>query len=154
MHMQMRALQRDIKLQQGNNAITTVNEVRDLGLIFDNDLKFTAHVNNIVAKAHSRACVIYKCFISKDIATLKRAFTTNVRPLLEYASCVWSPSYCSVVRQIESVQRQFSTRLPGYQQLNYKCRLAMGLVWTLWNFDVFTLIIMITTGHHATGLGS
>jgi len=111
-------------LQPGNNAISTVNEVRDLSVIIDNDLKFTAHVNNIVAKAHSRACFICKCYISKDVATLKRAFTTNVRPLLEYASCVWLPSYCSVVRQIESVQRQFTKHLTGCQQLNYKCRLT------------------------------
>jgi len=60
----------------------------------------------------------------RDVATLKRAFTTYVRPLLEYASCVWSPSYCTVVRQIESVQRQFTKRLSGCKQLNYKCRLA------------------------------
>jgi len=37
------------KLQLGNNAISTVNEVRDLAVIIDNDLKFTAHVNNFVA---------------------------------------------------------------------------------------------------------
>jgi len=55
----MRVLQREIKLQLGNNAISTVNEVRDLGVIIDIDLKFTAHVNNIVAKAHSRACLIH-----------------------------------------------------------------------------------------------
>jgi len=63
-------------------------------------------------------------FHIKNVATLKRAFTTYVRPLLEYASCVLSPSYCTVVRQIESVQRQFTKRLPGCHQLNYKCRLA------------------------------
>jgi len=63
--MQMRALQRDIKLQLGSNAISTVNEVRDLGVNIDNDLKFTAHVNNTVAKAHSRACLIHKFFIIK-----------------------------------------------------------------------------------------
>jgi len=66
--MHMRALQRDIKLQLGNNVISTVNEVRDLGVIIDNDLKLTVHVNNIVAKAHSRACLIHKCFIPKDVA--------------------------------------------------------------------------------------
>jgi len=57
---QIRALQREIKLQLGKNAISTVNEVRDLGVIIDNDLKLTAHVNDIVAKAHSRACLIHK----------------------------------------------------------------------------------------------
>jgi len=31
--MQMRALQRDIKLQLCNDAISTVNEVEDLGVI-------------------------------------------------------------------------------------------------------------------------
>jgi len=35
--------------------------------------------------------LIHKCFISKDITVMTRAFVTYVRPLLKYASCVWSP---------------------------------------------------------------
>ena len=55
--------------------------------------------------------------------TLMRAFKTYVRPILEYASCVWSPTYTAAIKLIESVQRKFTTRLPGYSHLDYASRL-------------------------------
>ena len=52
-----------------------------------------------------------------------RAFNTYVRPLLEYASPVWSPQYNYLVDKVESVQRRFTKRLPGYNTLDYPTRL-------------------------------
>ena len=43
--------------------------------------------------------------------------------ILEYASCVWSPSYTTAIKLIESVQRKFTKRLPGYSHLDYASRL-------------------------------
>ena len=51
---------------------------------------------------------------------LVRAFITHVRPLLEYASCVWSPYLLKHIQQIESVQRRFTKRLPGLFNVSYK----------------------------------
>src|SRR5664279_3496513 len=50
-------------------------------------------------------------------------FVVYVRPILEYASCVWSPHHVGRIKQIESVQRRFTKRLPGYAILDYKSRL-------------------------------
>ena len=49
-----------------------------------------------------------------------RAFKVYVRPIIEYASCEWSPYRVNQVKQIESVQRKFTKRLPGYALLSYK----------------------------------
>ena len=65
-----------------------VNTVRDLGILTDSQIKLDLHINSMVAKAHARACLIFRCFVSKDRASLTKAFITYVRPLLEYASCV------------------------------------------------------------------
>jgi len=54
---------------------------------------------------------------------LRRAFVVYVRPLLEYATCVWSPHRVGQVKRVESVQRKFTKRLPGYYSLDYKSRL-------------------------------
>jgi len=35
---------------------------------------------------------------------------SHVRPLLEYASCVWSPHSVSQIKKIESVQCRFTKR--------------------------------------------
>ena len=51
------------------------------------------------------------------------AFTTFVRPLLEYASCVWSPYNITLITKLESVQRSFTKKLTGLRQLTYTARL-------------------------------
>ena len=56
-------------------------------------------------------------------STDTRAFITYVRPLLEYSSAVWSPSLITLINKIESVQRNFTERLQGLQNLNYGERL-------------------------------
>jgi len=42
--------------------------------------------------------------MTRDIATLKSAFVTYVRPLLEYNSVVWSPQCISDIRALEKAQ--------------------------------------------------
>jgi len=78
----------------------------------DSQLKFDAHVNNIAMRAHNIANLIHKCFVSKDSPTLMKAFLVYVTPVLEYASCVWSPQSVGLIKKIESVQRQFTKRFP------------------------------------------
>ena len=71
------------------------------------------------------------------------AFNVYVRPLLEYASHVWSPQYSYQVDKVESIQRRFTKRLRVYSHLDYpshlnalalmsleKCRLVQDLVLT------------------------
>ena len=72
--------------------MTRANEFKDLGFIIDENLKFILHINHVIAKASVRACLIRKCFVSKNVPTLIHAFKTHVWPILEYASCVWSPN--------------------------------------------------------------
>jgi len=52
-----------------------------------------------------------------------RAFKTYVRPILECASCVWSPTHTNAIKLIDSVQRKFTKRLPGCSHLDYASRL-------------------------------
>jgi len=46
-----------------------------------------------------------------------------VRPILEYASCVWSPYQMGQIKQIESVQKSFTRRLLYRTSVDYKTRL-------------------------------
>jgi len=62
---------------------------------------FFNHINATVTKAHKRACLILRCFKSKDHSLLFRAFTTYVRPLLEYNFPVWSPRYVYLKDKLE-----------------------------------------------------
>ena len=77
----------DVHYSINDQPVNTVREVRDLGVIVD------SHISYIVAKANSRASLIHKCFVSRNPEILLRAFKVYVRPLVEYATCVWSPHY-------------------------------------------------------------
>ena len=103
---------------------TCVTEISDLGVLIDNKLSFTSHINRVVAQASVRANLIKKCFVSKDVSTLIHAYKVYVRPLLEYATCVWFPSHSNAIHQIERLQRKFTKGLPSFGQLSYLDRLS------------------------------
>ena len=116
------------RLKLLGNTLPVSNIVKDLGILIDPQLKFGCQVNAKVAKAHSRACLIHNCFLSKNQKSLAKAFVTYVRPLVEYASCIWSPSTKTLIKQIESIQKRFTKRMRVMANLTYKQRLEkLGL---------------------------
>jgi hypothetical protein len=124
--------------------IRTADSVNDLGVLIAPSLKFNNHIDSIILKAKQRASIIHRSFLSKDKTILTRAFTTYVRPLLEYASPVWSPCHLTLISAIESVQRNFTKRLSGLQNLNYSERLKLL---TLKSLEHRRLIIDLQTCH-------
>jgi len=113
----------DANMHLGSYVLPSVTEINDLGVLIDNKLSFTSHINRVVAQASVRANLIKKCFVSRDVSTLIHAYKVYVRPLLEYATCVWSPSYSNAIQQLECVQRKFTKGLPGFRHLPYSNRL-------------------------------
>ncbi len=67
--------------------------------------------------------MILRTFSSRNCDLLTKAFTTYVRPLLEYCSPVGNPYTLCNIRKIESVQRTFTKRLEGLSMCTYKERL-------------------------------
>ena len=105
--------------------LPNVRETRDLGVMVDSKLCFSAHFAHISAKAHQRAGLILRCFKSRDPHILFRAFTVYVRPILEYCSPIWSPVYKTDIIKLESVQRRFTKRLSGLSAMCYEERLKL-----------------------------
>ena len=99
--------------------MSDVCETTDLRIIIDSKLRFDKHM---VRKAHIRAALI-KRFKSRDHDLLFRAFVVFVRPLLEYCSSVWNPSYYCDVDKIESIQRRFTKNIGTLSSLTYPERL-------------------------------
>jgi len=108
-----------------NQDLNSVCCVSDLGVVLSEDLKVANHCNVIVKKARTRAILIRRCFLSKDIHTLVWAFKVYVRPILEYASPVWSPHLLKDIELVESVQRKFTKLLPGMHSKSYSERLLI-----------------------------
>jgi hypothetical protein len=110
--------------QISNHCIARVTCMKDLGLMIDQYLNFDLHINLICTIANQHAALLLKSFQSRDPQTLFKAFTTFVRPTLEYASNVWNPMKVTSINKIESVQRRFTKKLSGLSNLCYSDRLA------------------------------
>jgi len=88
--------------------INDAQNVTDLGVDIDCNLKYDTHINNIIGKAYARVGVLFKDFTSRSLHILRQAFITYVRPVLEYASSVWSPYLLKHINAIEKVQKRFT----------------------------------------------
>ena len=82
----------DHKYSLGDCLLPNLTTAKDLGVTIDNKLHFNAHISIITCRAHARAYLIHKCFISRNTQSLVRGFVTYVRSIIEYASSTWSPS--------------------------------------------------------------
>ena len=74
----------DYKL--GDVTLKSVSNVSDLGVTVDHKLKFSDHIAKITRKAHARANLILRCFVSGHRTSVVNAFKVYVRPILEYNS--------------------------------------------------------------------
>jgi len=108
--------------------LQTVENIRDLGVLVD--LSFRDHINSIVSLLYDQ---IWRRFMCKDADNLIKAFTRYVRPMLEYCSPLWSPVSPNLINHVESVQRRFTKRLPGFRSLVYNERWALS-VWSIVDF--------------------
>ena len=70
----------------GTSPLGTVSSVLSLGITLEHDLDFSSHIHNIVTKVKRTASLIFRCFYSKHVHQLLRAYVVYVRPLVEYAS--------------------------------------------------------------------
>lgn len=100
------------------------NSTIDLGVTICSDLSFETHINNIVFKARQRVGVLFRGFLTRNINVMRRAFTVYIRPILEYNSIVWNPSLIHLTELLESVQHNFTKRIPSISSRSYPERLA------------------------------
>ena len=87
-------------------SLPTCNSVRDLGVTVNESLSPSSHI------AYKRVNLILRCFVSGENLILLRAYTTYIRPLLQYCTVVWSPSLQCDIYSIEKVQKKFTKGLP------------------------------------------
>ncbi len=100
-----------IECVYNGSEIPSVSSMRDLGVIVSDTLKFTQHCNAMSGKAFGVLARIFRAIRCRNAITLRQAYVSYVRPLLEYASPVWSPFGYGALgdsRTIEHVQMYFA----------------------------------------------
>ncbi|CAL4234819.1 unnamed protein product [Meganyctiphanes norvegica] len=110
------------------NVLSETEEERDLGVLIDNDLKFSRHIRGIVAKANRMIGLMKISFESIEKDMFLPLYTTLIRPLLEYCVHAWSPYLERDIDLLENVQRRATKIVRQYKNEEYEVRLReLGL---------------------------
>ena len=91
-----------------NTPITQTPVIKDLGIFMSNNLKWAAHVNQVYKNACYSSYHIIRFSKTRNIWVLMKLYKTYVRPKVEYATPVWSPSLKGDIRKIEKIQKDFT----------------------------------------------
>ena len=94
-----------------NHNLQSTNTAKYLGIHIDSTLKWNTQINKTAQRANTTSA-----FLHRNIRTCPRkikhlAYTTLVRPILEYASIIWDPHTDSNTLKLETVQRRSARRI-------------------------------------------
>ena len=106
---------------------------RDLGVMMSNSGKFREHCEQLAAKARRLTGLMLRTFHSRQSNVILPVYKSLIRPLLEYATAIWSPHYRSDIKEIESVQEYVTRRIQGLSKFSYSARLSTLRLSTLEN---------------------
>ena len=90
----------------GDKSLQETDNHPYLGVHITNDLTWNKHIHQITATANRTLAFVRRNLYSCPQHIKKSAYTTLVRPLLEYSSSVWDPHTKTLVNKIEMVQRR------------------------------------------------
>ena len=100
-------------ISSSGEQIQEKDNLRDLGIVMSNNLRFDEHIGTIVNKASQMAGWILRSFKTRNADTMMTLYKQLVRSGLEYCCPLWSPNEEGLKKKIENVQRSFTRRIEG-----------------------------------------
>ena len=107
-----------------NSIIEPSEYVRDLGIFIDRKLDWKVHIFNICKKSRRTSGWVLNTFFTREREPMFTIYKTLIRPILEYNCEIWNPYKITDIIQIEKIQRTFTYKITGVQDLNYWERLT------------------------------
>lgn len=91
----------------GGNLIERTHAIKDLGISYDSELSFRPHIQAISAASLKTLGFVLRNTKDFSSGTLQYLYVALVRPILEFASVVWSPYKSVDSLLLERVQNKF-----------------------------------------------
>ena len=104
-----------------NTILQQVSSIPYLGVQISDDLKWNTHIDSITKRASSTLGFVRRNLRSCPEHCRRTAYTSLIRPSLEYAASVWDPHTQTEIDRLEKVQRRaarfikndYCSRTPG-----------------------------------------
>ena len=106
-----------------NRILENESELKDLGILIDEHVKFSNHIAEKVNKANQIMGLICRTFVHLDTYNFNLLYKNLVKPHLEYGNIIGSPFLKSDINLLENTQRRATCFIPNINKLSYHERL-------------------------------
>ena len=116
----------DYQLEDKDGNLQTLpvdTKEKDLGIWFQNNLKFDEHINYVVNRSNRLVGLIKRTFKSIDKNSFLTVYKSLIRSVLDYGGGVYYPYTKKNIQFIENVQRRSTRIVPELKGLSYSERL-------------------------------
>ena len=93
-------------------ALSRVQDEKDVGVTFDEDMTFRKDISTRANKANSIMGIIRRTYTYLDPQSFNLLFKSLVRPHLEYGAPIWNPRLKRDITELEKVQRRATRQVP------------------------------------------
>ena len=112
----------------GPNIILRKQQVRDLGIIISENMKYHDQVDEVCKRAVREINRIRRSFVSRSPDFIGGMYKLYVRPHLEYCVEVWNPQYQGDIIKMEKVQNKMSKLMRlGHRSTPIQRNQALGI---------------------------
>ena len=105
--------------------------VNDLGIKITPDINWSPHINIIADNARRLISWVLSVFKDRSEETMMCLYKSLIRSRLEYSSPLWHPSKMEDIITLESVQRQFTSKISEVGDHSYHDRLKILKIMSL-----------------------
>ena len=113
-----------------NYVLETVTCARYLGVDISSGLSWRSHIDRVTGSATKTLNFVRRNIKTKHPGVREMAYSTLVRPQLEYAAAVWDPHTKGKTQQVEKVQRRAARWVSGnYERLASVSDMIATLGW-------------------------
>ena len=104
------------------NPVSSIHQIKDLGIMFSSDLQWNLHYKNILSKVYKIFYILQHTFTCPSpIIAKKRLY---LRSHLVYSSPLWRPYLIKDIEHFERLQHHVTKFILSNYDLDYKSRLS------------------------------
>ena len=113
----------DMYKNPSNENIERGDSVRDLGVITSSNMSFKKHIKSVALSCRITSGMLFRTFQTREPEVMIKLFHAYIRSKMEYCCSVWSPTMQGEINELERIQKAFTSRIQGMEELDYHQRL-------------------------------
>ena len=95
------------------------SHIKDLWILLSDDLSFNKDIDKMTSACRKMSGWVMRTFRTRSKGVMLVIWKSLIQSRLDYCSQLWSPSSAAEIGKIEDVQRQFTKKIEGMEELNY-----------------------------------